>query len=652
MEIAVTPALFDAVNAFSFDYFRMKRYKALIFLDMNDGLLPPVKKDSGLLTDSDIDELSRFGAAVRPKIGTINRLSSLSLFDCFFLSDRIHLITSKQVGGAAYSPSSFFLMAERALGLFRNSDARERDLFFEPGASLSAEDGNGENSGGTGEGSAGTDGGEANIQNGAGGGEGAGGFLRYYLPKRSLAYTFLLHTGVMLGETEARPNALVSAVYGSLLKDGGGKNAAGADTGGGTDRPGSANEDDGLFIEGESGMSALLSAPARFLTAPDGFFFHKGDSTSASRLETYFLCPYLHFVKFGLRAREQKSGRLKPVDAGLALHYVAEKFVSGFSEFSLSPETHAERLAVEFFKGSESFETGAAASEAMKRVITAESRRLCRAISDDLNNSYFAPFGTEVRFGADGAFPGIALPCADGAVTLSGVIDRLDVYKNKARVVDYKTGSVSAEFSDLLFGRKIQLFVYMNALRAAGYSPSAALYMPVTNDYKPAGRKKAAYIGWIEDDIRTCAEMDKRLSLENPVSESLDVSIKVPKKTPKAGEKAAERALTDTMSFDKTELAAPDSFGTGLSGEGGAELRAGALLVKSGSFGLWLDYVEKLAKKAVSEIERGYIAPSPLQKAERSPCDWCAMGSLCGRKCEKRTAAGGIKKDFLELLGG
>ena len=43
--------------------------------------------------------------------------------------------------------------------------------------------------------------------------------------------------------------------------------------------------------------------------------------------------------------------------------------------------------------------------------------------------------------------------------------------------------------------------------------------------------------------------------------------------------------------------------------------------------GFWeyFDYAEKVSKKAIEEIEEGYIMPKPLE----GECEWCKFKSVC-----------------------
>ena len=56
--------------------------------------------------------------------------------------------------------------------------------------------------------------------------------------------------------------------------------------------------------------------------------FGKSMYVSASRVETYYKCPFEYFCKFGLNAKPRKTAELDPAQSGTVIHFVLEHVLS------------------------------------------------------------------------------------------------------------------------------------------------------------------------------------------------------------------------------------------------------------------------------------------------------------------------------------
>lgn len=117
-----------------------------------------------------------------------------------------------------------------------------------------------------------------------------------------------------------------------------------------------------------------------------------------------------------------------------------------------------------------------------------ETAAVVMDVARELRLSQFRPAAEELKFAKDGAFPPIAYSGKTGSAQLVGQIDRVDVYETEKasyfRIVDYKTGHKDFEYTELLYGRNLQMLLYLFALqsaqKAAGkpMQPAGALYVP------------------------------------------------------------------------------------------------------------------------------------------------------------------------------
>ena len=298
-----------------------------------------------------------------------------------------------------------------------------------------------------------------------------------------------------------------------------------------------------LAEEGEDGDYTLLSAIAGYAEERDAFLFRliregvpawqeripperaaelfyperRGERrTSISAIETYFRCPFRHFLRYGLRASERETAEIRALNIGNILHKVLETFVRG-RDFS-------EAAAAACFDGTlrlpeyEKYRTDDAYRPVLAR-LEEESRKVCGAVARSFLCSDFENYACELGFGIcrEGA-PGMESIGLEGTdVRLTGVIDRVDVYSfgegRVCRVIDYKTGAgedVSEE--ELYFGHKVQLFVYLYALeKNLGWRPAGAYYFPVHNKYVRGEGDPYALRGVTLDDEEVLAASDHAL---------------------------------------------------------------------------------------------------------------------------------------------
>ena len=151
--------------------------------------------------------------------------------------------------------------------------------------------------------------------------------------------------------------------------------------------------------------------------------------------------------------------------------------------------------------------------------------------------------------------------------------------------------------SNIFFGVRIQLFVYLNALRNSGnVTPQGVFYLLMNNKFvkKENGAKRFMFRGYVNSD--DVSDLD--IGYERGVKFESKV---YPIKNEKNGELGSQRG-----------------FGHLMSGKGFEDA---------------CDYVLKLTEGAAVEIEEGYIAKSPLIfNGDRfTTCDYCNYQDVCAR---------------------
>lgn len=330
----------------------------------------------------------------------------------------------------------------------------------------------------------------------------------------------------------------------------------------------------------------IFEADESLQSGTDVFFNSK--HTSISQLECYFGCPYLHFICYGLRAKETDTGEIVARETGTVIHDMLEKYFRQTKNFNID-----EKLIIRKVNDiiDELFEQPRFKSmlQSANAVQLERLRRECVILVKDLTalqkRSDFVPSEFEVNFGKGGAYGGINF--ADGKIELVGKIDRIDKYRNEVAVIDYKTGKVDADLKYVYYGKKIQLYIYLYALRKAGMIPAAALFLPLKAEYKKPNKadSRCRYNGQIINEENILVAFDRYIMEEG------DSPIIPVEYNEKKGFSASKNVLLSREDMDNI-----------------------------------IDYTIKLAEKAISEIISGNILPNPI----KNECRFCPAKNFCG----------------------
>lgn len=335
------------------------------------------------------------------------------------------------------------------------------------------------------------------------------------------------------------------------------------------------------------------------LSVPN-LFFRKGD-TNVSQLEAYFKCPFLHFARYGLGAREKDVATFDKKDDGIVVHDCMKRFCESVNSPAEVSDDQARAIAegiakeLLFDPKYDPIRKQPDGARVIKRAI-----RRCREVAVMVKNqmaaSAFCPKLFERHFpdkypSKDG-LPPLRTVEIDG-VSLTGQIDRVDVLTENgalyAAAFDYKTGSAKIDTKDLYAGKKIQLPLYLAVLEKSGYAPVASLYY----------------------------------ALSDRVSSGEQVLY-----GPKLAETGAEKKGELIRKLDEAISEEPSPY-TGVSVKGDClEEKQGMLLGKD-AFQAQVDYAVAVASGAVREIKQGYIRPATVEAGKGTVCDYCSARNAC-----------------------
>lgn len=224
---------------------------------------------------------------------------------------------------------------------------------------------------------------------------------------------------------------------------------------------------------------------------------------SQSKIKDFVLCPYRYYSSHCLKLREKKDSTPSYADDGTFLHFIFEKFLSKILNESgslrIPADEELERMTdeiIEEYLGEVSPFGILGINKRLMHLYT-RLRRLAltmlRDMLSELQYSRFIPTYFEQIIGASqvpNGLPPVRIELRnDSCVLMSGVIDRVDLYKANdsvyVKVVDYKSGEHKFALSDVKNGMDIQLILYLHAFLSSNpgrYSAAGAEFLYAKNE--------------------------------------------------------------------------------------------------------------------------------------------------------------------------
>ena len=333
---------------------------------------------------------------------------------------------------------------------------------------------------------------------------------------------------------------------------------------------------------------------------------------SASKIDKFSACKYQYFLRYGLKSQPWKQAKFDAPVFGTFVHYVLEQTVrdvmtqGGFhavsaQELSDLAETHIQVYARTFLPDRE--DRGARFAYLFDR----SRREVLEIVADigrELQKSDFAPVDTELSFARDGALPPVGIQARLGSGSISGFVDRVDLYDAGAaayyRVIDYKTGHKEFDYAALLQGEGLQMLIYLFALRkygAARYGkpiyPAGVLYVPGRADV---------------ERIKPGTEQEKSQKLRQS------------KKRRKGLVLADEEILQAMEHGERPEYLPLQRKKDGLTGD----------LATREQFAQMERFVELSLQRLTDSMLSGQVAPDPLIRGPKvSSCKYCDYQDTC-----------------------
>ena len=350
--------------------------------------------------------------------------------------------------------------------------------------------------------------------------------------------------------------------------------------------------------------------------------YRGGRDLSPSRAESYALCAFKYFCRYGLKAKPQKTADFDPLLRGSALHAALERVLRlhGVDHLLAMPPPHRRALmdACMDEYAARYFPAGALPARAayLYRRLHDIAAQVLERLLAQFSASQFRPVAYELNISNDaGVKPyEVTLPGGD-VLRLGGKADRVDCAEINGRryfrVVDYKTGGKDFSLGDVFDGLGLQMLVYLFALWQSAAEPPR----PVGGDSAFAGALPA---GVLYEQAR-----DPVLS-----APSRDMTPEAAARAKQEQGRAAGFVLEDADVLLAMEAGGPGLYLPAKLGKNGPE-RNVLSLAQLGKLRRAADDV--LADMA-GRMRGGDIPAVPLRGAKSTPCGNCEYRAACGHE--------------------
>jgi ATP-dependent helicase/DNAse subunit B len=207
---------------------------------------------------------------------------------------------------------------------------------------------------------------------------------------------------------------------------------------------------------------------------------------SATRIESFYGCPYRHFVRYGVRAAQAREYNIDRLDVGRFAHDVldmAAKQVQGAGWDNVGGDELRKAVRDSAARVSETDPRYRlnARNQAVLGAVTDEIALAAEMIRRQSKKGTLRPARTEYEF------------CLD-APAVMGKVDRIDTAEEGGgryfSIVDYKTGASDFDIDRMAEGLDLQLVIYVIAVRALmgdDYVFAGANYMRIFNALRERG---------------------------------------------------------------------------------------------------------------------------------------------------------------------
>ena len=263
-----------------------------------------------------------------------------------------------------------------------------------------------------------------------------------------------------------------------------------------------------------------------------------------------------------------------------------------------------------------------------------------KVLAEHAHRGIFIPIQLEVGFGPNETLPGIEIPLTEeDSLLLCGQIDRVDaafldgqVY---LRILDYKSRELSLALDSIYYGLNLQLLTYLNvALQGAevllntttssDLLVQSEIQLESSELNNPAILEKA-FPQKLPAGFLYFPVLEPQLEEKLPIS-SEELEQRRVKAVKVSGYLLANPRVLEAMDSSFT-TGQSDILGLNLKKDG--SFKKGANVLSEGQFSSLSDYLHKWFKQTGESLLDGDISLSPYRRGKSTGCQYCAYKPVC-----------------------
>lgn len=342
-------------------------------------------------------------------------------------------------------------------------------------------------------------------------------------------------------------------------------------------------------------------------------------TSSVSRVEKYYSCPFAHFAAYGLKLEERAEYRLEAPAMGdlfhAALKWIAdetERLKITWADLSRTQCMQLAKQAVDHIVPI--FVHQILLSTNRYRYIQRKLEQIIAstliALSKHSNVSSFVPIAIEAGFGPGEALPALEIPLKHRRkMQLRGRIDRVDAANVNGnmfvRIIDYKSSKKGIDLNEVYHGLSLQMLTYLDvAIENAqvwlheSAEPAGVLYVHLHNPFIQS-KKEMAEIE-LEDALYKSYKMNGLLVDEPEVIMEMDEQIE-----------GFSKVVPVRMNKD------------------GNLSKSSSKVVDQENMKLLQSFVRKKHEQAGNGMNAGDTRVYPYRLKDKMPCTYCSYRSVC-----------------------
>lgn len=342
---------------------------------------------------------------------------------------------------------------------------------------------------------------------------------------------------------------------------------------------------------------------------------------SASRIETYYKCPFEYFCKFGLKLTVREKAEISPRQRGTVVHYCLEKLIRefGIEELSNLEDEKLKKIIENMLEEYAEISMGGTENKTERfEFLFSKFQKtvyeLIKQIIEEFSVSDFEPCGFELKIDYDGDVSPYEIELSDGGkISVRGSVDRVDIMekddKKYLRVVDYKTGGKEFNLYEVLEGINMQMLIYLFATTQNGKgiyencTPAGVLYKPAKFSQLKAERYDS------KEDIEKMRKLDGKYSGLVLLNEDVIYGM----------DKNLSGNIINVKMKEKDE-----------------KISFNGSVVSLAHLGKLKNKVDKIVKEMGEELHAGNAEILPYETSNDSACRFCDYSSVCLKQDEDK----------------